>query len=172
MTPVPGYERYLAVTEDGRVWSYRRARWYKLYQDPRGYWRFDTTIEGRKKTFLVHRLLMLTFRPIPNADEMTVNHKNLDTSDMRLDNLEWVTHLQNIQHAYAHGHHVALMSGVMRSCEKHGMAKLTNEQVEAIKVARASGEKQKSIAARFGVSVPTVSMICSGRTWKRLDEAA
>ena len=37
------------------------------------------------------------YGPIPGRFE--INHKNLDRADNRLDNLELVTHQQNIQHA-------------------------------------------------------------------------
>jgi hypothetical protein len=46
----------------------------------------------------VHRVVWEAFNgPIP--DRLEVNHKNLDRSDNRLENLEIVTHQQNIQHA-------------------------------------------------------------------------
>lgn len=46
----------------------------------------------------VHRLMWEAFNgPIPGRLE--INHKNLDRTDNRLDNLELVTHQQNIQHA-------------------------------------------------------------------------
>jgi hypothetical protein len=46
----------------------------------------------------VHRLVWEAFNgPIPGRLE--INHKNLDRADNRLENLELVTHQQNIQHA-------------------------------------------------------------------------
>ncbi|CAB4160669.1 HNH nuclease [uncultured Caudovirales phage] len=46
----------------------------------------------------VHRLMWEAFNgAIPGRLE--INHKNLDRADNRLDNLELVTHQQNIQHA-------------------------------------------------------------------------
>lgn len=46
----------------------------------------------------VHRLMWEAFNgPIPGRLE--INHKNLDRADNRLENLELVTHQQNIQHA-------------------------------------------------------------------------
>lgn len=48
---------------------------------------------------------------------------------------------------------------------KHA-AKLTPDQVRAIRVHVAGGEPQKSVAARFGVSRPTVCEIISRKLWK------
>lgn len=51
----------------------------------------DTTI----KRIPVHRLVMITFKPINNYKEMTVDHLNHNTRDNRLINLEWVTDEEN-----------------------------------------------------------------------------
>ena len=40
---------------------------------------------------LAHRLVMLTFCPIPNAEELTVDHKNHNKRCNELSNLECVT---------------------------------------------------------------------------------
>lgn len=39
---------------------------------------------------------MMTFSPIDNMDEMEVNHKNKIRSHNWLDNLEWMTHAENM----------------------------------------------------------------------------
>lgn len=43
-----------------------------------------------------HRLVMLTFRPIPNAEDLTIDHLNHNKRDNSLLNLEWVTKKENI----------------------------------------------------------------------------
>lgn len=47
----------------------------------------------------VHRLVMLTWRPIPNAEELTVDHLNHNKRDNSLENLEWVTEEENLRRA-------------------------------------------------------------------------
>jgi len=54
------------------------------------------TLQGLK---LAHRLVLLTFRPIPNADEMTVDHIDRNRANNMETNLEWVTVADNIQRA-------------------------------------------------------------------------
>lgn len=46
-----------------------------------------------------HRLVMLTWRPIPNAESYTVDHKNHNKRCNELDNLEWVTREENQKRA-------------------------------------------------------------------------
>lgn len=49
----------------------------------------------RYKTYLVHRLVMMYFHPIPNMDSLTVNHDNYDKFDNDDDNLSWMTQEEN-----------------------------------------------------------------------------
>lgn len=56
-----------------------------------GYSRVTLSVEGSKTTIHVHRLVALTFLGIPPVKGMIVHHKNQDTRDNRVTNLEWVT---------------------------------------------------------------------------------
>lgn len=48
---------------------------------------------------LVHRIVMETFKAIPNYAHMTVDHLNHNTRDNSVNNLEWVTATENQQRA-------------------------------------------------------------------------
>lgn len=52
------------------------------------------------KTHLIHRLVLRAFVG-PAKGKETANHKNGVRSDNRLENLEWVSHSDNIKHAHA-----------------------------------------------------------------------
>ena len=66
--------------------------------DAKGYRR----LSYKGKNYLEHRLIAQTF--IPNPDNKTeVNHINGIKHDNRVENLEWVTHQQNIMHALETG---------------------------------------------------------------------
>ena len=54
------------------------------------------TIYGLKAA---HRLVMLTWHPIPNAENLTVDHINHDKRCNELSNLEWVTQEENLKRA-------------------------------------------------------------------------
>jgi hypothetical protein len=54
--------------------------------------------EGKKKNYLVHRLVAMTY--IPNPDNKPfVNHLDGDTTNFKVDNLEWCTQKENIYHS-------------------------------------------------------------------------
>lgn len=92
--PVKGYEkRYLVSNKGNMKCRSRSGREYvplKGWIDHRGYRR----VELNGKTALVHRLVALHFIPNPLKKE-TVNHKNEDKLDNRVENLEWLTNGEN-----------------------------------------------------------------------------
>lgn len=51
----------------------------------------------------IHRLVLYSFDPNPNYENLQINHKNGIKTDNRLINLEWCTAQENIQHAVQNG---------------------------------------------------------------------
>ncbi len=95
------YERYLC-SNLGRVKS-RAHNIIKPCDSGKGYYHVTLTISGSvQKSYKVHKLIALTFVPNPKR-RPEVNHINLIKADNRADNLEWVTHKRNMQHASQHG---------------------------------------------------------------------
>lgn len=52
---------------------------------------------------LLHRIIAEAFCEKPEGDNLEVNHINGDKTDNRAANLEWVTHAENLAHAYQTG---------------------------------------------------------------------
>ena len=53
------------------------------------------------KTYSVHRLVCRAFHGLPPSEaHAKVNHKDGDKSNNKLDNLEWCTRDENIQHEH------------------------------------------------------------------------
>ena len=60
-----------------------------------------TLQDGSKKTFRVHRLVLMAFAPIENMQNLEVNHIDGNKKNNSLSNLEWVTSSENKLHAFA-----------------------------------------------------------------------
>lgn len=79
--------------------QYFKGKIRKVQQHPSGYLVIGLRKKGKKfKVYVIHRLMWEAFRgPIPK--NMQINHKNGIKTDNNLNNLELVTHAENIRHA-------------------------------------------------------------------------
>lgn len=59
--------------------------------------------DGKCKDWLVARLIAITFLGKPDEGKNTVNHKNGNRLDNRVENLEWLSLADNIRHAFNTG---------------------------------------------------------------------
>ena len=107
---VDGYEELYQVSNLGRVKSlykkigfyYRNEKILSNCTQPNGYLAVNlgkNSIITRKS---VHRLVAQAF--IPNLENKPfINHKDGNKKNNCVDNLEWVTHSENVSHAYKIG---------------------------------------------------------------------
>lgn len=114
MTNIPGFEEY-AVTRNGEVFrvSYpdegNRGKYslpHKLTPkiDRYGYYKVTLSINRKLYYRTVHRLVAETFIPNP-AGLPQVNHKDGNKTNNSVDNLEWSSPRDNVNHAHSIGLH-------------------------------------------------------------------
>lgn len=165
--PCPRCETRYSVSNIGRIRrdaSYNSTyagRIITLHEAPTGYPLVTLRNDGGKrggKRILVHQLVALAFIG-PRPTGYHVNHKNGIKSDNRVDNLEYVTPSENIQHA--------LRLGLTTHGAQRYNAKLTATQAADIKASAAKGTTHRVLAERFNVSRGLISHICTGLSWSR-----
>jgi len=156
----PGYE----VSTLGRVRNKESRRLLKGALHHSGYWQYCLRKEGNTKTIFIHRLVAKAFIPNPHYKPQ-VNHIDGNKLNNKVSNLEWVTNQEN------HDHKMAMGLNVSPGGERHGMAKLTEPEVEDIyRLSVCKTMKQKDIAEKYGVSIHTVKAIRYKQKWKNLTD--
>jgi hypothetical protein len=79
----------------------------EAWPNARGYLMVNLELPGRAWPALraLHRLVLETFQPVPDGDleGLEAHHQDGIKSHNHLDNLAWVTHAENVQHAWDTG---------------------------------------------------------------------
>lgn len=88
-----GYDNY-AVTDGGRVWSIKKHQWLKSSYNRDGYMQVILYKDGKTRHFYLHRLVALAFLSNPN-NLKEVNHKDENKTNNKVENLEWISHIDN-----------------------------------------------------------------------------
>jgi hypothetical protein len=176
--PVVGYEGYYEASSLGNVrrtegirsqgrgredcYKYFPQRPLAMDKTRQGYLCASLCKNGRKKGYLVHRLVAIAFIPNPK-NRPCVNHKDGVKTHNNIENLEWMTHAQNSKHAFDTG---LSKNPVARGAE-HGMSILTAEQVREIRTTYVPFVVSRRILSeRYGVSESTIKSIVEGKHWK------
>ena len=98
----PEYDVY----DDGRVYSHKRNKFLNPCKNSSGYDTvnlYDGSVAGRRSCS-VHELVAEAFVRNPKHYS-DINHKDHNKSNNRYDNLEWISHSENLQYEYDHGRH-------------------------------------------------------------------
>lgn len=146
------------VTSSAGATYFRKGKVLATCEDDRGYLGVGLGPDGKR--FKVHRLVAALFIG-PKPDECEINHKDGNPGNNAVSNLEYVSHKENIRHAFRTG--LVKMLG-----ERHVRAKLTEEQVLHVLALRKSGVGIRAIGRQLGVAYTTIIAILRGKSWSRV----
>ena len=160
MIDITGYDGLYAITDDGKVWSYRKNKFLKPFL-ARGYSKVRLYTNDANKQFLIHRLVAEAFLPNPQ-NLPQINHKDENKLNNSVDNLEWCDAKYNINY----GEH---NKNVARShCKK----------VYCIELDKVF-ESAKSAAIQLNLSDSNIAKCCKGKYkttggyhWEYTDQTA
>lgn len=104
---IPGYDGKYQVSNLGNVRSFKQSKLGKLlkpYENHHGYLKICLHTKNKKQYRFVHRLVAENFLTIPESDcNYEINHKDTDKKNNCVENLEWTTHKENMEHAFSLG---------------------------------------------------------------------
>ena len=126
-----GFSKYL-FSSAGKIWSKKKHTETSLSYSSDGYLKVGlTNDEGRCVSTGVHRLIALAFIPNPE-NKPTVNHKNHDKTDNRVENLEWATVTEQNRHRRKPPHEIQRLV----SSRKVWRCSLDGEKLESYETMR------------------------------------
>ena len=155
--PIPGFDGLYEASDQGRIKRVAGGRGAKPGRILRpknhtgGYKTVTLSKNSEYYQWLVHRLVCAAFLgPAPQG--VTVNHKDGDRANNRLDNLEYVSYKENEHHAQY----------MLRT-----KGKLSEAQVVKIRERYASSTvSQKQLAQEYSVHQQQINLIVRGLCWK------
>ena len=150
LVDIKGYEGLYKITKDGQVWSVRSKKF--IYRDltMHGYYQVKLCVKKVRKNMSVHRLVALAYLPNPE-NKPQVNHKNGVKTDNHVNNLEWMTEKENLEHAMDNN----LINTKLR------------EQAEEIRALRSKFKvSYKKLAEAYDCSIWTIKDLLCGQTYK------
>lgn len=144
-------DRY-EIHKDGTIYSRITNKALRPGPNSKGYLTvslYNGSIPKKPRSYLVHRLVAEAYL---GKSDLTINHKNGDKRDNRVENLEYMTIAENNQHA---------VEVLGKNCvgENNPRSRLTDEQVQEI---RASNKKSSELAKQYGISRDYVRQIIRG----------
>lgn len=154
---VTGYEGLYMVSDKGNVKGLKSGKILSNKRfNPDGYIQVALRKDGKAKEFMVHRLVAQEFLEKPSdPNKTTINHKNGVKTDNYVENLEWFSMSEQMQHAYD--------TGLKKPIK--GSEVLTKEEMEEIKRTYKRykhGFGSVALAKKYGVESTTILRVING----------
>ena len=137
---IQGYEGFYQISNLGNVKSlervidkgngilqHRKERIMNKRESVDGYYVAKLNVNKKSKSIAIHILVARHFIDNPN-NYPEVNHKDCNRANPRYDNLEWISHIDNIRYSSNKGHYKSSKEGL-----KNGRCTYTKEQVIKIR---------------------------------------
>lgn len=156
--PHKKYTKY-EISNDGKIKNSKTGRILKTSVNKQGYEQVCIHHNGKQYTKNIHRLIAETFYDYDKYDELEVNHIDGNKLNNRIENLEWCTRKENVDHAFRKHLRVPSRRIKIRVIE-------TGEEYESIReCARTIGVDQSMICAYLNGKTKS----CKGYHFERIE---
>jgi hypothetical protein len=153
-----------AITRDGRVFSRKGSphtpRQLHGSDNARGYKRVTLTLNGKKHTLYLHRLVAYAFHGPPPFRHAIVRHLDGNPANNHARNLAWGSARDNSLDAQRHG---SIPHG-----EDIYTAKLTATDVQQIRRQLQRGKSLRQLAGEYDVSHTAIWHIRNNISWRHV----
>jgi len=167
MKDIPGYEGLYSINKSGQIWSYVSNRFLKERGSGRKYLKkikdckrdYRTIVLSKNGVpcyFYIHRLVAQIFIENPDSKPQ-VNHIDANKRNNNVENLEWCTSMENIEHSKK--------NKLNPRGQQIIQSKLTEKDVLNIRRHLEDKMSQYKIAKDYGVKQSTISLIKLRKSW-------
>lgn len=165
----PSVKPCYVITDQDEIINKNTGNILSKIQAKDGYIMVSLMKVGGGTTYLpFHRIKMMAFNPVPNMDNLQVNHKDGNKKNNNLNNLEWVTAKENIIHAWKNN----LASSKNIEGNKSNLHHYTEQDaLKVIELLKTNLYTDKEIAEMTNTNAKTfVARIRRKETWKYLTQ--
>jgi len=156
---IDGYETSYEARADGKIRHINTKHIKATHYNNDGYEMVNIYYNHEWHLIGVHRIIAMVFMPIDNPN-LEVNHIDGIKHHNSIDNLEWVTRTENMQHAYKTGLNVN-HKGLNARHRVYPKAAI----IAVIKALMDNPTNMSKIARNTGIPVDTVFLIKTGRRY-------
>jgi hypothetical protein len=168
--PVIGYEGCYSVSNIGRIRSDRNKKNShigKILKQKIGWSYYSVTLskDAIKKTRFVAHMVIEAFVG-RNTKDLEVNHKDGNKLNNHIDNLEYVTHSENLYHAHRNNFYKFPTNHLG---SENGRAKIhENDVVLMRKLFSDKTMSTMQLAVKYGISRAQTNLILNRKSWKHI----
>jgi len=161
---INGYCGVYQISNHGKVRNIATNTFKQLTPKDNGYLIVTLYKNNVGKTLYVHRLVLQAFVGNAPSNKPDVRHLDGNKHNNYLPNLIWGDKSENAKDSIRHG--TRFQPDVRGS--KHGESKLLEKDIPVIIAALDSGETQKFVAKRYGVTQGLISKIKRRVAWRHV----